>query len=432
LILIAALATGCGQGNSATEAPASSSTASSANLAAAGPIELSVYQTSANISDEEFERLMVEPVKRKYPNITLQLIHTAPDKKPEQLVASGTLPDLIFGSQISVEVLSDLDAVLDLTPYLKKDNVNADAFDAVAMDAIRARSPKNQLLALPFSLNFGLLYYNKDIFDQLAVPYPKSGMTWEEAVQLGAKVTRTVGGTQYRGINVDAGFSRLGGQLSLPTVDPQSNKPLLSSEGWKRVFDVKKMMSDIPGNTGGPAAKDAFLKDRSLAMLISPGARVGEIEEMFQQGNAMNWGIASLPSFKEAPGKGFGPDTHLLMISNKSKYKDAAFSIIALLSSEAAQTEMNKGGRLSGLKDKKTRTGFGANLKSMKDVDAGPIINYVTAQEAPWSQYYELAKKQVEPALNKAVSGSVDINTALREADELASKAIAEEINGNK
>ena len=119
LTVLIALATGCGQANTAAEVPSSSPSASStnANLAAAGPIELSVYQTSANISDEEFARLMVEPVKRKYPNITLQLIHTAPDKKPEQLVASDTLPDLIFGSQISIEVLSDLGAVLDLTEY---------------------------------------------------------------------------------------------------------------------------------------------------------------------------------------------------------------------------------------------------------------------------------------------------------------------------
>jgi multiple sugar transport system substrate-binding protein len=173
-LVTATLLSGCGQTGTDQTVPAAKESKSSKE-----PIALKVYQTSANISDEEFQRLMVKPVKKKFPNISLELVRTSPERKPEQLVASDTLPDLIFGSQITVQVLSDLGAALDLTPYLKKYNVSLDKFDPSAVKSLQARSPQGQLLALPFSVNFGLLYYNKDIFDKFAVPYPKNDMTWD-------------------------------------------------------------------------------------------------------------------------------------------------------------------------------------------------------------------------------------------------------------
>jgi multiple sugar transport system substrate-binding protein len=395
------------------------------------PIKLSVYQHSANIADDEFQRLIGDPVKKKYPNITMELIHTSKDNAPETLVANGTLPDLIYGSLNSVVIFSDLSAVADLTDLVKKNRMDLARFDPAAMSSIHMRGEKGQTLAVPFSINFSALYYNKDLFDKFAVAYPKDGMTWEEVAALARKLTQNVGGVQYTGWGLDGGFLRIGAQLSLPSVDPKTNKATIAIDGWKRMYETMKLFYDIPGFDPKEVAKDAFMRDQTKAMIVSQGARVGEIEALFNQGKQLNWGMATLPSFKEAMGKPYYPDVALLMITPASKYKEEAFSVIQLLTSDESQEEMAKSGRLGSLKNPKSRDKFGQDLKSLKDVNLKPMVNYHPNEEPSFSRYGDLADKQVNPALNKALAGTVDINTALREAEDLANKAIAAEMAAN-
>src|SRR5690606_17017939 len=63
------------------------------------------------------------------------------------------------------------------------------------------------------------------------------GMTWEQAIELGRKVTRESDGIFYSGLHT-SGAQFLGGQLSLALVDPETNKSLINTDGYKRVFDT--------------------------------------------------------------------------------------------------------------------------------------------------------------------------------------------------
>jgi multiple sugar transport system substrate-binding protein len=410
----------------------SSETASGLSKAAeSGPITLQLYQHSANISDEEFQRLMVEPVKKKFPNITMQLTRSS-NTSPEKLISSGDVPDLIFGSQLSIQVFKDLRLPLDLTDPLKQNRIDPGKFDQTAINVIRTFSEDGRMFALPFAVNFAVLYYNKDIFDKFATAYPKSGMRWEEAIELARKLTRSSDGTQFQGLNINGGVTKPGSQMSLPLVDPKKNKAAILTDGWKRAFEIMKAADDIPGNTTKATPKDAFLKDRTLAMLAAAGARIGEIEEMYKADNAMNWNIASYPSFTEAPGKGIGVDIHLLMVTATGKHLKEALGVLDLLTSDQAQLDMNKGGRLSSLKDMKIRQSFGSNLVSLKGVDLQPIFNYQAADILSFSPYDGLVTKQLDSAMKDVTGGKNDINTALRNAEDAANKAIAAELEGNK
>ncbi|MCC2685571.1 MAG: extracellular solute-binding protein family 1 [Paenibacillaceae bacterium] len=395
------------------------------------PVKLTVYQHSANITDEEFAQIVSEPVKKKYPNITMELIHTSKDNSPETLVANGTLPDMIYGSQASEIVFSDLSAVIDLTDLIKKNRMDLSRFDPAAISQIQMRSPQGQTLAIPLIINFSALYYNKDLFDKFAVPYPKDGLTWEDLPEIASKLTQNVGGVQYTGWGLDGGFLRIGAQLSLTTVDPKTNKATLATDGWKRLYGVMKPLYDIPGFNPKEVAKDAFIRDQTKAMIVSQGARVGEIDALFNQGKQLNWGMATLPSFKEAMGKAYYPDLGMFMITSATKHKEEAFNVISLLTTDEAQIEMGKSGRLGSLKDPKTREKFGQDVKALKGVNLKPMVNFKPTPEPSFSRYSDLAGKQVNPAFNKALAGTVDINTALREAEDLANKDIAAEMEAN-
>jgi multiple sugar transport system substrate-binding protein len=78
------------------------------------------------------------------------------------------------------------------------------------------------LYALPFSMNYGMTIYNKDIFDKFGIPYPKDMMTWNEMLDLGKKLTKLEQGVQYVGIDPGP-IDQLKEQYSLPYVNERQD-----------------------------------------------------------------------------------------------------------------------------------------------------------------------------------------------------------------
>jgi multiple sugar transport system substrate-binding protein len=397
----------------------------------AAPVTLKLLQYSANISDDEFQSLIADPVKAKYPNITMEIVRKTADMTLEQIFAAGDAPDMIFTSLIAgMQEFMELKVPYDLSDLAKKYNLDINRFDPPSIAGIRMYSTKNELFAIPMSVNFAATFYNKDIFDQFAAAYPKDGMTWDDAIELGKRVTRTVNGVQYFGLYPDT-VVKVGQQLSLTTIDPKTNKAKLLTDEWKRVFDVVKQIYDIPGNNIKGNTTKLFENDRIIAMLVNAGARVGELETLESQGQGMNWDLTTVPYFKGTQPKGYEVAPHNLVIAATSKYKDEAFKVITLVTSDERQLAMSKQGRFTSLNDLKAKQEFGADLKTLKGKNLKPLLNYQAASTTPNSTYATLARDQINPAMNKVLDGKADINTALREAEEAADKAIAAEMGAN-
>ena len=391
------------------------------------PVKLTVYQRSANISNEEFRMFIAEPVKRKYPHITLELVRTSNENSPQNLIASGGMPDLVFGAPGTMRELRDLEVLEDLTDIVKKASFDLGRFDPAVLDSIRfTGGDPSKLYGIPFSVNFSALYYNKDLFDKFGVAYPKDGLTWEEVTDLAKLLTRNDGGQQYFGLHPQD-VDRMAGQIGLSAYDPKTKRASLTGEKWIRVFRTYSAVFEIPGNQ--PANANAnFMKDRNLAMLASMGARLGELEDLHRQGNPLNWDLASYPTLAEAPRTGAETEPHTLMITTSSKHKEAAFKAIQVITGDENQLELTKHGRVTGLKDPRLKEGFGSALQSLKGKNVGAIFYNQPAPNRYHDQFSDIAKKQLAPAMNKVTSGQTDINTALREAEEAANKAIEEEL----
>ena len=391
------------------------------------PVHLVVFQHGANISDEEFRILIAEPVKKKYPHISLELIHANQEKTPENLISSGNIPDLVFTNAAGVRLFKELKTAEDLSGLAEKNQFDLNRFEPNVIETIKSIGNEDQLFAVPFSINFTALFYNIDLFDKFGVPYPKDGMTWDEATDLAKQLTRIDNGQQYYGLH-PGGVELKAEQLSLPYYDPVSRKALLTSDGWAKVFQAHKAVTDIPGNQPGNAIK-AFQQDQTLAMSPAKGARIGELEDLYQQGNPLKWDIVSFPTFREAPRIDAEAATHMLMMTSASKHKDAAFKVLEVVTEEANQAAMNKRGRLTSLKDPKIKENFGSNLQSLKGKNVNAIFYNTPAVNRNHDRFSDLVKSQIGPAINKVVKGEADINTALREAQEAANKLIEAELN---
>ena len=148
------------------------------------PVTLTVFNSS--MGDPLFQNAIVTPLKNKYPHMTINMVKKGKGTMMEDLVASGSVPDIIFGdSSGDIPVYRELDVLADLMPYIKKHSFDLNKIDPVVLSSVQANFPNGQFWMLPSSVNIATLHYNRDIFDKFGVEYPKDGMTWDEVLEIG-------------------------------------------------------------------------------------------------------------------------------------------------------------------------------------------------------------------------------------------------------
>ncbi|TMV50039.1 extracellular solute-binding protein [Paenibacillus mesophilus] len=422
---ITALLAGCSGGQT------SGSEGKKQTEAPQAPVKLIVYTYSSSLTDAEFQQYFVEPVQRKYPHISFTLINRNGDENtPEKLMATGTYPDILLVSNIYIGMFNQLGMNMDLSEMVQKTKMNVSKFDPGAMDAIRQFGTKSQLFAIPFSMNYGMTAYNKDIFDQFGVSYPKDKMTWNEMLDLGKKLTRKEKGISY--IGIDPGpVDQMKEQYSLPYVDEKQEKPVINTDGYQKLFSLLKQFYEVPGYIGDKAkfdyGRNAFVKDRNLAMLPTWGNGVlGTLEETAQQGVQLNWDLVTQPVFADRPDYGRPANMPVFMVFPKSPNKDAAFRVIETLVSDEVQTALNKKGRLTVLNDENIKKQFASELKSFQGKNVQAVFKLKQAPGTVLTDYDVELKKIVQEAAKDMAQNGKDVNTALREAQDKAVKKMAE------
>jgi multiple sugar transport system substrate-binding protein len=324
------------------------------------PVKLRVYITNSSISDQDLETLIGGAVKQKFPYISLQPIRIGKGTTIEELIASGEIPDIIYSNAPGLGSYKTLNLLEDMTPLLKKHQIDLSRFTPVMLDPVRALSDKGELYGLPFFAHFSALYYNKDIFDKFGVAYPKDGMTWEEVTEIGKALSRTDSGIQYKGLDPDT-IPRLGMQLSLTTVDAKTNKASINSDGWRKVFTLGKEIWSIPNNKPEKLnsfnSRNWFMKDRNIAMLpINNIMNIG-LEEASK--NGLNWDVVQYPSYNEKPNVDTHVDPQIFAVTKSSKYKDQAMQVLSVAMSDEVQLKSARTtARLSTLKNPEMKSQF--------------------------------------------------------------------------
>ncbi|CAG7637559.1 ABC transporter substrate-binding protein [Paenibacillus allorhizosphaerae] len=394
------------------------------------PATITVYKSGLNLTDTEFQTFFVDPVQKKYPQYTLRLIADEKGATPEELLAAGTFPDIIFTSNPSYFRFLSLDVVQGLDDVIKKDAFDLSRIKPVITDSIRLYSGNQQLIALPFSLNTAALFYNKDVFDKFGMEYPREGLTWDEALKLGRQLTRTDNGTKYVGIDLTEPMNVARG-LSLPLIDPKSGKAAVGSEAWVKVFRLLQESYEIPGYIGDndrySYGNKAFMQERNLAMLPNwLGGLIGPLHELAKQGNPLSWDVAPLPNFPEALGTGREIDIHSMMLSRLGAHQEQAWQVMSLMLQDEVQNIISRAGRQSVLDNPRLDEEFGKELDSLAGKQTANIFKTKPRLLHPPSEFdKDVAIKRMNEAAKDVAIGRVDVNTALRNAADNIDKDIA-------
>ncbi len=277
------------------------------------PITLKVH-----FADEEnFNNAFIKPAEEKFPHITFE--HVEGDL--QELIAGKKAPDILwFWDQGWLEHASELEMTYDMRDLIEQSGFDISRFNPNHLAEWKELSG-DELWVLPMSTDRFALMYNKDIFDQFGVEYPKDGMTWEEVVDLAKDVTGERNGIEYQGLYMPksgAPISWTAGNL----VDPKTDEPLWpNNETVRNYFELYKEAYSIPGNPFIPehweeSGWPELFAQGKLAMaphwFMHPGEEAN-----------VNWDIATYPE----PENGVPAGGWAMGISSTSEHKEEVMKV---------------------------------------------------------------------------------------------------------
>ncbi|MBD2860632.1 ABC transporter substrate-binding protein [Paenibacillus oceani] len=387
-------------------------------------VTLTFYRYGPQLSDHDYTNYIVEPLKKKYPHITLERIDSS-DGKPtiDELITTGTRPDILFTGIEQFPKLKELQLLADLTPAIRAASLDLSRYEPSTIEAIQAFGDGQSIYGLPLYLNPFALFYNKTIFDQFGVAYPTDQMTWEQAIALSKKIARVSEGQRYRGIDINS-YEHLAGQVSATYYDAATNKATLETPSWKRVFDTMNLITSIPDNLTPEGHYSgtitSFTKKRDVGMyLYWVNGMVKNLEELHRNGVPMDWDVVTVPVFTDSKPVGMQLDFHSLLVPFNSPHPKEAGMAVTFLASEENQAVISRG-RVSAIPSPALRQNYGADIATVKGTN---IVQALQMKPAPYPKvhpYDVIVKKQLNPLVSSVLRGEIDINTALRTANEKA------------
>ena len=424
-ILTASLATACttsNNNNQTTDVPA----AENENVNEIDYANMEAEVTFSTIfSDAEFESVIGSYVKKKFPKYTIN--HISNRSTPlEELITAGTKFDIYFGRASAI--VNDYDRVgltYDMTELVEKHGVDLNAF---APGFIESATFDGKLYGFPIFNDSLVLFYNRDLFDKFGISYPTDGMTWEETLDLAQELDRNDNGTQYMGLWMSPKHYFRMNSLSQGFVDPETNEATVYNDNWKRIFDI---FAGLSSNSGvQQMAKENFPghdhfrgsnKVAGMYVFITEWIAVSDVQM------PLNWDMVSMPVFKDLPGKGTQPYANYAGITSISENKDAAMQVLKYLTSEEYQMEVSARGKISPLKSQKVKDIAFENHPD-RDKNFGAV--YVN-ENVPMRRLHPMEDPIVDimnDKITEIVTGQKNVNTALREAQDMAQQAIDQEL----
>ncbi|TDF98775.1 ABC transporter substrate-binding protein [Paenibacillus piri] len=304
---------------------------------------------------KKYEEEWIPMFQKEHPNIKIEMTPD-PDKiayfqRMKTQFATKKNPDII---RMTIEEFPNFvqsGALLSIQDYVKKDSAEI-KLDDFAPNLLKAFSAKDQLYILPTDWNSTVIHYNKKIFDEMKVPYPKDGWTWDDFLETAKKLTVDKNGDgkidQYGFLVTDRLFSAApfiygaGGKF----MTDDFSKALINSPEGKEALQYyvdlvqkHKVAMRLPG--ANPANMfDAFVSGQAAMVSLPRGSIVNILGKM-------EFDIAHNPKGPKGIGGVFGIGGYAIM--SNTKHPDEAWTFMKWLASKEQQARMTEiGGSVPG------------------------------------------------------------------------------------
>lgn len=251
--------------------------------------------------------------------------------KQNQLIAAKTPPDLIRGGDVWTSQYGEF--LEPLGSYLKADAALTDAYDAAIMSNL---TYQDEPVWLPLNYNIGLLYYNKQLFDEAQLAYPTNDWNWDnfyqaskqltkydsdgKPVQWGAETTFGWWGEWLVWVRQAGGEFMKDGKITMDTPEAIAGlQAFLDKTRGEQKSGPQPGESDLGNFAGG-----------KVAMVYS--GHTGNFGA-YNKVEGLQWDVVALPM---GPGGSRGAELAVdgFGIAKASKHKEKAWEVLKFLASE--------------------------------------------------------------------------------------------------
>ncbi|GIN71207.1 bicyclomycin resistance protein [Bacillus sp. J14TS2] len=378
--------------------------------------------------DDEAWESRVGKLEEDLPNIKFERIpYENTSESLQELFAAGVKPDIIIGP---IEPLKELEVIEPLDELIERHNFDLDSLNPALMKTARSLTAEGKIVGFPDNKTFSALYYNKNVFDLFGVSYPDpdAPMTWQEVIDLAAKMTGERNGMEYIGMTHGpfAGFGPGNwpfSELATNMTDPETGEvDIQDNPALKQYFELMADYYNIPGAHDPNREGDWFLEGKA-GMYIAQGNYLDLIEDVSVLG-AID--MVPIPVWEDKPDVGPFNGFWTLTITNYSEHKDEAFQVLEAYVSEKHQLSVSESGVMgSVLADPKLDERYASQSPAYEGKNREVFFALQSATYgdtiSQWDEYVDVGE-----AVTEIAETEKDVNTILRELEEKSAAKIKE------
>jgi multiple sugar transport system substrate-binding protein len=381
------------------------------------PAEKAAYET------------LVAAFEERRPAIDVELQHIPSQADYRQRIgadfAAGTPADVVLINYRRYAPFAARGALEPLGPYLDRSElISPEAFYAESLGPF---TWEGTLICIPQNLSSLVVYYNKDLFDQAGLPYPRDSWTWDEFLATAQALTRDTdgdGASDQYGLGTTAEAIRVapfiwqnGGAL----VDDEASPTRLALDtpeataAFQWFVDLQVRHRVVPDAAAEEAedSESRFLNGRT-AMLLNSRRGVPTYREI----EGFDWDVAPLPRGVQAATV-LHADAYCLPAVSENK--PAAWAFIEFANSSEGQAIIARTGRtVPSLKAVAESEAFldpqAKPLRSKVFLDVIPQTRAVPVM-ATWPEIEEALTNELQRAYYGQASVEEAIATAIEQTE---------------
>lgn len=290
--------------------------------------------------------IIVQAFNNRYPNIAIEYeVMSNYETNYQGNIATGNLHDVflvsdgVFGNWVTGGMLENLEPYISASELIVRDEMHKSVVDRYCYNSKTGIAGSGDQYTIARDISSFVMYYNKDYFDEMNVPYPASDriMTIEEGIEMWKKLTKrnsdgeieVYGSSAHDicGLVWSAGGDFLNPERTAFPTDAATIEGL--KKGFQFVQDSYYVHEIVP-----TVALDAItmFTMQKVATCIAGSWNINACRSL-----DFNWDIAYIPAFSENPGANNWSGSCGYSIYSKSQKKAAAWKFVEYIGSKECQ-----------------------------------------------------------------------------------------------
>lgn len=333
-----------------------------------------------------------------------------------------------------------------LDTIIRQDRFDLTALAPAVIELLRSKG-EGRLYGLGNSYYALALFYNKDLFDQYGVPYPKNRMSWDKAYDLARKFSAgsdknsRIYGLQYKnGTHPYYFLQSIGGGQQLEIIDPDLKKVKISAEAWENIIrktsDVYKSGSlyldsdslhDKPVFSD-PRKRDPFIAGKTAMAIDDPSLLAILKEKETRKETMFEWDLVTVPV--DPKHSDTGSDfmiNDLFAINSRSSQLRPAWEFIKYIYDDEYSRIKSRTERGLMTRVKYSNEKYGRNLEAFYTLKPADTLLQIGYSQIPFNVQHEfniIAGSEIGAIFNGEKPSKEAIRAIQVKGQELLDKAI--------